>query len=702
MNIELKNCNNIDFGAVEIKEARLNIKYAINGTGKTTISRAIEIGIDDTKSLDGLTPFKYRNGESIEDTNKPSVTGIESLSSISIFNEEYVKRCIFKKDEIIENSFEIFIRNSDYDDRMEQIEQLITAIKTTFSNSEELETLTRDLMELSECFGKSQSGYSAAGSIGKGIGNGNKLDHIPEGLEVYSEFLKSSNNIQWLKWQIGGNGYLDITDKCPYCTGEIESKKETVLKISTEYNSKMVEHLNKVISVFQRLSKYFSEDTNLKIDIITHNIDGITKEQKTYLIHIKEQIDNMIENLLGIKDIGYFALKDVQKIVDIFSDYRIDLEFYTHLDTEETKKLIDKINESIDVVLDKAGLLQGEINKQTRGIENTISRYNEEINEFLRYAGYKYFVDIELDEDKKHRMRLRHIDNQNKIEQVDDHLSFGERNAFSLVLFMYDTLKKDVDLIILDDPISSFDKNKKFAIINMLFRGANTFKDKTVLMLTHDFEPIIDMQYNLPRKFYPRPYVTFLQTDEGQLQEIEIKKNDIMTFIEIANENISNLEENINKLIYLRRLYEISLNKNEAYNLISNLLHKRSKPIVRVIGEKDVDEWRDMTDEELSAANIEINGKIIDFDYESILSDLIDQRKMVKIFREAKNNYERLQLYRIIFNGNNDNDVVKKFVNETFHIENDYILQLNPCKFEIIPKYIIDECEKDIKKIEII
>ena len=266
---------------------------------------------------------------------------------------------------------------------------------------------------------------------------------------------------------------------------------------------------------------------------------------------------------------------------------------------------------------------------------------------------------------------------------------------------MYDTLKKDVDLIILDDPISSFDKNKKFAILNMLFRRANTFKDKTVLMLTHDFEPIIDIHYNLPHKFNPRPYVTFLQTDKGQLREIEIKKNDIMTFIEIASENISNLEENINKLIYLRRLYEISLNKNEAYNLISNLLHKRPKPIVRVIGGEDVGE-RDMTEEEISVANIEINEKIDGFDYESILGDLTDQGKMVKIFRKANNNYERLQLYRIIFNENNDNEVIKKFINETFHIENDYILQLNPCKFETVPQYIMDECEKDIKKIEII
>ena len=30
MNIDIKNCNNIDYGKFEVVEGRLNIKYAIN------------------------------------------------------------------------------------------------------------------------------------------------------------------------------------------------------------------------------------------------------------------------------------------------------------------------------------------------------------------------------------------------------------------------------------------------------------------------------------------------------------------------------------------------------------------------------------------------------------------------------------------------------------------------------------------------
>lgn len=41
MNVEIKYCNNIESGNIEIQENTLNIKYAINGTGKTSIAKAI-------------------------------------------------------------------------------------------------------------------------------------------------------------------------------------------------------------------------------------------------------------------------------------------------------------------------------------------------------------------------------------------------------------------------------------------------------------------------------------------------------------------------------------------------------------------------------------------------------------------------------------------------------------------------------------
>lgn len=69
---------------------------------------------------------------------------------------------------------------------------------------------------------------------------------------------------------------------------------------------------------------------------------------------------------------------------------------------------------------------------------------------------------------------------------------------------------------------------------------------------------------------------------------------------------------------------------------------------------------------------------------------------MVDLYKKSTNNYEKLQLYRIINNDNHNNNVIRKFINETFHIENDYLFQLNPCEYQIVPQYVINECDIDI------
>ena len=37
MKLEISNCNNIDAGTISIEKNKLNIKYAMNGTGKSTL-----------------------------------------------------------------------------------------------------------------------------------------------------------------------------------------------------------------------------------------------------------------------------------------------------------------------------------------------------------------------------------------------------------------------------------------------------------------------------------------------------------------------------------------------------------------------------------------------------------------------------------------------------------------------------------------
>ncbi len=688
MDVEIKNCNNIDYGKITIKPQTLNIKYAINGTGKTTIAKAIENKVKNS-NLDELKPFKKLGDKTIN----PEINGLEDIKRIKIFNEEYVNQFVFLESETVKDSFNIFIRNDKYEIEMKEINNLLNEIKNTFIEDSSIEELLYNLRTLSQSFGKSKTGYAANSTIGKGLGNGNKLENIPEELEDFSDFLKSDVNTKWLKWQMTGKDYLEITDKCPYCTSkEISKNKMKIEKLNTEYDSKIIEHLNNILEVFNKLNIYFSEDVKKKIEEITKNINGISEEQNNFLVEIKNQIDLLISKLEKMKNINYISLKDSDKIVEIISGYKIDIAYLNHLNSKEMNGKIQVLNQKLDDVLTKASILKGNINKQNENIKESIEKYESEINNFLQCAGIKYNVGIKLDDDGIYRMKLRHNDLLENIKNPRAHLSYGEKNAFALILFMYEALKEKSDLIVLDDPISSFDRNKKFAIINTIFRGKNSFMNKTVLMLTHDFEPIIDMKYVLPSMFNCN--VVFLENKKGILGEKEIKKADIHTFLEIAERNIGFLPDNINKLVYLRRYYEIKDKESVVYDLISSLLHKREKPTKE-------DRVTLLTDIEIKEAEERINEFIPEFNYQDEYNKIIDTEEMIRIYEASANNYEKLQIYRIIFDDSEiEDDVVRKFLNETFHVENEYLFQLNPCEYEIVPEFIIEQCDLDIEKLK--
>lgn len=701
MEIKIKYCNNIDDGSIIISKNKLNIKYGINGTGKTTISSAITnyINKENGGNLKELKPFKYYGNENI----KPEVCGLEGINSLKVFNEDYINKYIFLEKELIRGSFDIFIRDENYQNGLDEIGRLTETVLKSFEKTENIDQLLNDFNEISTSFGNSQNNIHGSSRLHKALGSGNKVINIPAGLEDYSDFINHDENYKWIGWQINGNQFVENSPNCPYCTSNITDKKEKIYLIKKEYNAKSIEHLNNLVSVFKRLDIYFSERTkNIINDFIT-NIDGYTDDQKNFLLEIKIQIDNLNEKLNKIKTLSFQSLKDVDKVIELVKSYRIDLNLYSHLQSEKLKKIINIINDGLDGILEKAGNLQGEVNKQKKLLMSNIEENKTDINNFLSNAGYKYYVDIIEDDDGSYRLKLMHKDYAAEIEKSKEHLSFGEKNALALILFMYEAIKEDVDLIILDDPISSFDKNKKYAVIERLFGKGKSFRGRTVLLLTHDFDPILDMVYHHRDKF-EIPKAFFLENNSGNLIEKEITKNDICTYPDILKDNITSVVEDINKLIYLRKLNEFNDNKGLVYQLLSQLFHKKDFPsyssgiCIRKYKTDDCD--LRIGASEIESATKEIKKYVSNFEYESFLELVKDDLKMVELYNKSESNYEKLQIYRIINDGVEFNSVIKKFLNETYHIENDYIYQLNPCKYQTIPQYIIEECDNNLPIIE--
>ncbi len=688
MKIRIANCNNISTGIVSLTEGLLNLKYAINGTGKSTIAKAIESAAKyDAAALKELTPYSFIGDN--EEGHQPSVTGVPEDVNIAVFNESYVNQYVFLDDELLKNSFEVFVKTENYEQKLAEINKLIANVRAIFEDNPDLESLLQDLNEFVSAFGNNtRTGIANNGALAKGLSKGNLIQNIPAGLEEFSVFLRDEQNSKWLKWQASGRDFMSLSDNCPFCAGELFPRREKIERIKDEYDAKTIEHLSKILGLVDRLGYYFSEETNRSVRRITQSVQGLSDEQKHYLVEIKGEVDLLYKKLIQLKHLGFDSLKDIDRLADAIPGFKIDMSYFTHLNSEYTNKKVGIINASVDHLIGEVGRLQGAVNRQKQEIRTTVQRYNGEINDFLKNAGYSYTVSIDETSDHSYKLMLKFGEgDDNTVSAVKKHLSYGERNAFALVLFMYQAIYMHANLIVLDDPISSFDKNKKFAILDMLFIRGGSLRGKTTLLLTHDFEPVIDAVYNHPSFFQGTPAATFVENKLGVLTEKTITADDIKSFIQLANENIDSAEHPVIKSIYLRRLTEVVNGKTMAWHLLSNLFHKRGTP---TIGQDR------MSQEQIEEAMATILKYIPKFDYERILQSVLNRAEMIDLYRRSKSNYEKLQIYRLLYDATNENHVVRKFINETYHVENNYLFQLNPIMFNTIPNYIIAECDRTL------
>lgn len=697
MEFTIKNCNNIDEGTIRIVNGKLNIRFGINGTGKSTIAKAVKYSLESPELLAELKPFKLRNTAT---ETMPTVVPSDDVSSVLIFNEEYLSQFLFKENELLSNSFEVLIKTPEYTKSIDEIEKLLLDIKNIFSENDELDKTILDFENLSGSFKTTKTGLSETSALYKGLREGNLIEHIPKSLQGYASLIRHKDCVSWLDWQNKGEKFLEISDNCPYCTSSTDEKRDAIKSISTHYDKTVIKNFNVIIEALESLGDYFSDVANKTLREITAKKTGLDKDEMNYIFVVKQQIDDLLSKLKTLRGISPLTFADDEKATEKLSNLKINLDLFDRVKGEKTIHLVSSLNKSLDTVLEKVGFLQGEINKQKQLVKKLIEKHKASINAFLVNAGYKYEVVIESDESQDYRLLLKHQESAETLSGGKQHLSFGEKNAFALVLFMYEALHKNPDLIVLDDPISSFDKSKKYAIMHMLFRGKNNecFLNKTVLMLTHDLEPIIDTVKVL-QQFSNLAESKFLSNKTHILTEIEIKKNNLLSFPQICKKVIESNLDIIVKLIYLRRHYEILDDRENAYQVLSNLIHKKNRADC-------VDKRKETADKEFSPIDFDLGVEVIktvvaDFDYDLLFGKFSDNAHLKTVYNNAQNNYIKLNIFRIIYDENFKEfpNVLRKFINETFHIENELICQLDPNVYELIPDFIIEECDKYMSEI---
>lgn len=576
-NVVIKNCNNIKETSIIIEEGNLNIKFAINGTGKSTIAKAL-LKKDEDLSL--LKPF---GKEEI-----PYVECNPNIDNVELFDSDFVNKVVFNGSNVIENAFEVFIKSDKYDEQRNNINILLHELKQKIIGNEELNKLNEQLIKLSSKINyKKEKNTIDSRGMYSSIKTDKNIFNIPKELNKYSLFLSDKEkNILWSEWKNKGKTY-DYGEICPYCAEKFSGDHEKENEAFNSYYSKAnVSNLTEFSNIIDNTKTYLNTDNFKKIEkCIKENIPNTDKDliftkfmsEATYL---KEKIYN-----ITTFDSYKVEKSDISNLSNILLDLKISTNDLEYFNNENLIKSIDIINSSITEMLGKISDLQKEIGKMNSLVISKMSCCKKEINSFLKLAGFNYEFDIVKDGDEKNSITvLKYVNSDNEKIQVSDiekHLSWGEKNAFALVLFMYYALSKNPNLIILDDPISSFDGNKKYAIINRLFCNKGDYEDsfynKTVLMLTHDFEPIIDFGIN--HKPTKETNMWYLKNNNGIIQEQKINvSSDVLSTIKFYyNESINEDNNIISRICFLRKYLEhISTKKNSeenAYNILSSIIH---------------------------------------------------------------------------------------------------------------------------------
>lgn len=688
--ITITDCNSIAEARITLRKHSLNLKYGPNGIGKSTVARALVLNADGADALKDLLPFNYRQGDH---DNSPAVIGADEIQRVLVFDEHYVSQFVFQADEVVKNSFEIFVNTPEYKTGIEQLEAIFEDVKELFKENKALDDVIESFTELRDAFTVTKSGAISKTSKGfKAIGMGGKLTTIPEPLLGYEKFLHSADPAGWLSWQSKGKSYLDLSDKCPFCAVS-NVDKGTAVQVSDEYESAAVKNMAALRGVIDGLAQFFVPDRLEQLRKITSSLEEPSPEQSQFLANLRGQVETLLNKFTSLKELSFVSLRDEPDVDSALRSLKIELDLLDALNSEGTQGVVDSINEELDRVAERINEIKEHVGIQKARVAKSIARNQDEINEYLRSAGYKYAVRIESS-GESYRMILEHLDAPGHLEAAGSHLSYGERNAFALVLFMHHVLRDEPDLVILDDPVSSFDKTKKFAILHKLFHGRRSLRGFTTLLLTHDIEPAIDIVRTATSAQFQAaaPVVHFLQSQDGQLEERLIRSDDIMTFSQVCDENIASSSDDVIKCIYLRRRYEVHGERGAAYDLLSSLLHLRGVPCSK----GELGQLVPLGEHQRKDASSEIEKVIPGFDYDALLAQLKDAEILKNKFRDTNVGYEKVQIFRIASTlaGAKEGDPgFKKFVNETYHIENEYLMQLNPRKFDVVPEHIIRECE---------
>lgn len=323
------------------------------------------------------------------------------------------------------------------------------------------------------------------------------------------------------------------TTFCPYCFQDVSDiKKDIVESINKVLNKDVDEHkvkLDELKKEFININEYDSGLTRLDENLINsanNLISKINLQLNNILKVIDEKISNVYSPISNFSSDLLELIEELNVIIDKLENKRI-IYNQSISNKEDNKNKLIKLNLKISwfeikesykdyekqhscymKVVSDIKDKENEIKKTEKEItklksaKQNVKIANDKINIFLEYIFMtKDKLKIEYDENQKVYLVKS---NGNDIRPKD--LSTGERNIIALCYFFTKILEnqnekdefKDSCLVVLDDPISSFDMENKvglFTFLRMIFEKITlNNKNSKIINLTHSLEAMFNFE----------------------------------------------------------------------------------------------------------------------------------------------------------------------------------------------------------------
>lgn len=535
-----------------------NILFGYNGKGKSSVAIGIknEFLKDQTKKPENLRIFdrNYISNSLMLENSEGKIKGVEvsfGEGGVDIENKiKELEKLIIKEDEIVKldtaitklrkeirteidkihdrRKGEVNIQRKSKD---ETVERVIELYKKDYQDAKKIEADDEELLKI-----------NGDNAIEKQISQNENLKSlhfskiqtplIEDIKAIFKEKFGEDISIpeyEVVQWIESGLNLHKEGDNCKFCHGKLDFSdvklkiaqyKENKRHKATEKLKQFSEQLQNLldsIRIIEKESKTYS--TNIGNEVEQH-FTAISEKQNT-IESLITSCQSKIENIEIQENLNFQLLSDTLKVIEesISTISKTKNEQLSELRKKLTN-LTTLVKGAIGLEIRKSVTIKDKL-KEVKGKEDELNekrdnnkKKQQEIQDLKQQKSLtKDFADfvsqilndinisLKVTLDTDNRNYIIKSTNENATLTIRD-ISEGEKNLLALLFFYYELfadnkqqlIKPEIELIIVDDPISSMDDSNKFYILELM-KNLLELPNQQIFVLTHSWEDYCNLSY---------------------------------------------------------------------------------------------------------------------------------------------------------------------------------------------------------------